>query len=412
MGLNDFRTISLVGCMYKIVSKILASRLKIKLSKLIDVNQFAFLGGRNMLDSVLIVNEIISEAKNKKIPSLVFKVDYEKAYDSVQWDFLLCMLQRMNFCNKWVTWIKGSLESNSVSVLVNGSPTQEFKMWKGLRQGDPIAPFLFLIVAEGLNGLLKNAMEFNKFTGFKVGRQGEVVISMVQFADDTLFLGDATTQNVVTLKCILRCFELVYVGIEKGISDWFDTKIYRTVGEGNAAKFWSEAWFNQEKLLIKFPRLYNITIQRDCCIREVGFWLNGIWNWDLKWRRDLREFEAAQFDVLIDYLRWAWKATPEGFFTVHSAYCLLQGPRSLDPNDVFKQLWSSRAPPNAVSFAWRIILDKLQTKSNLLIRHVLHSAEETLSGATSFNMCTGAGLKINEGAHGQFGSRLYGQYGP
>lgn len=164
----------------------------------------------------------------------------------------------------------------------------------------------------------------------------------------------------------------------EGISDWFDTNIYRTVGEGNAAKFWSEAWFNQEKLLIKFPRLYNITIQRDCCIKEVGFWLNGIWNWDLKWRRDLREFEAAQFDVLIDYLRWAWKATPEGFFTVHSAYCLLQGPRSLDPNDVFKQLWSSRAPPNAVSFAWRIILDKLQTKSNLLIRHVLHSAEETL----------------------------------
>ncbi|XP_057432616.1 secreted RxLR effector protein 78-like [Lotus japonicus] len=148
----------------KIVSKIISKRLKHVLSKLIDVNQFAFLGERNMMDSVLIVNEIVDEAKRKKKPTIIFKVDYEKAYDSVRWDFLLYMLRRMNFCDKWIKWIRGCLESNSVSVLVNGSPGPEFRMCKGLRQGDPLAPFLFLVVAEGLNGLFKKAVQLDKFT--------------------------------------------------------------------------------------------------------------------------------------------------------------------------------------------------------------------------------------------------------
>lgn len=133
LGLNDFRPISLVGCIYKVVSKILSKRLHVVLSKIIDANQFTFLGERNMLDSVLVVNEVISEAKYKKRLTMVFKVDFEKAYESVRWDFLLYMLRRMNFSDKWIYWIRGCLESNSVSVLVNGSPCCEFKMRKGLR---------------------------------------------------------------------------------------------------------------------------------------------------------------------------------------------------------------------------------------------------------------------------------------
>lgn len=93
-------------------------------------------------------------------------------------------------------------------VLVNGSPVPEFKMWKGLRQGDPLAPFLFLVVAEGLNGVLKKAVHLHKFTGFKLGSNSEVEVSMVRVADDTLFIGEATTQNVLTFKFVLRCFEL------------------------------------------------------------------------------------------------------------------------------------------------------------------------------------------------------------
>jgi len=85
-------------------------------------------------------------------------------------EFPYYMLSKPSFCEKWVSWIKGCLESSSVSVLVNGSPTREFIPTRGLRQGDPITPFLFLVVVESLAGLVRNAvMRQNKLKGVKVG---------------------------------------------------------------------------------------------------------------------------------------------------------------------------------------------------------------------------------------------------
>jgi len=86
--LNDYRPISLIGCMYKIVSKLLAKRMKKVMSFIVDETQSAFIEGRHLLHSALIANEVIEKAKRSSKPCLVFKVDYEKAYDSVSWDFL------------------------------------------------------------------------------------------------------------------------------------------------------------------------------------------------------------------------------------------------------------------------------------------------------------------------------------
>src|ERR1044072_7335260 len=119
------------------------------------------------------------------------------------------MLKRMNFSDKCIHWIGNCLSSTSISVLVNGSPTSEFRPQKGIRQGDPLAPFLFLIVAEGLTGLVKNAVRMNKLVGYSIGRSESVQVSILQFADDTLLIGEASVQNVMTMKAILRCFELV-----------------------------------------------------------------------------------------------------------------------------------------------------------------------------------------------------------
>ena len=97
-------------------------------------------------------------------------MDFEKAYDSVRLSFLFDMLHRLGFHDKWILWVKGCLVSSSVSVLVNGSPTEEFKPSRGLRQGDPMAPFLFLVVAEGLAGLVRQALRTDVLRGVKVGR--------------------------------------------------------------------------------------------------------------------------------------------------------------------------------------------------------------------------------------------------
>jgi hypothetical protein len=206
-SLNDFRPISLIGSLYKILAKVLAARLKEVIGKLIDPVQSAFAPGRNILDGVLIVNEILDLAKRRKDSCLLLKVDFEKAYDTVNWSFLKYMLGRMGFDRKWIDWMMTCVCSNSISVLVNGSPTEEFVAQRGLRQGDPLAPFLFLIVAEGLAGLMRSAVRSGSFAGYKV--HDSLSYNLLQFADDTIILCDGTWVNLWVIKAILRSFELV-----------------------------------------------------------------------------------------------------------------------------------------------------------------------------------------------------------
>jgi len=119
------------------------------------------------------------------------------------------MLWRLGFCDRWIHWIKGCLESASVSVLVNGSPTKEFLPMKGLHQGDPLAPFLFLIVAEGLAVVSRMTEEKSLIDRLEVDRD-KVKVSMLQYADDTLFFCEANTKSIFNIKAILQCFELSF----------------------------------------------------------------------------------------------------------------------------------------------------------------------------------------------------------
>jgi hypothetical protein len=108
-----------------------------------------------------------------------------------------------NWVNNIIVFFSGNM-----SVLVNGCPTEEINIQRGLKQGDPLAPFLFLIVAEGSGGLMKKAVSMHHFSGFQIG-DGDVTISHLQYADDTLCIGEATIANLWTLKAILRGFEMV-----------------------------------------------------------------------------------------------------------------------------------------------------------------------------------------------------------
>ncbi|PNX72998.1 cysteine-rich receptor-like protein kinase [Trifolium pratense] len=208
LNLSEFRPISLIGCIYKVIAKVLANRLKTVIDTVISETQSAFISGRQILDGILIANEIVDEAKRKKKDVLMFKVDFEKAYDSVDWSFLDFVMQKMNFHEKWRRWISECLKTASVSVLVNGSATKEFEMGRGLRQGDPLSPFLFIIISEGFNILMKKAVESSRFIGYKF-EGGDVCFSHLQYADDTLIIGRKGWGNIRIMKANLLLLQLM-----------------------------------------------------------------------------------------------------------------------------------------------------------------------------------------------------------
>ncbi|KAL6585288.1 hypothetical protein OROMI_004577 [Orobanche minor] len=118
------------------------------------------------------------------------------------------MLKLLGFGDKWVNWIMECVSKATSSVLVNGSPSKDFDFKRGLRQGDPLSPFLFLLVAEGLNLMMKKACVLGHFIPYKVERDS-VAISHLQFVDDTIFFGEAVESNIIAIKSLLRCFESV-----------------------------------------------------------------------------------------------------------------------------------------------------------------------------------------------------------
>ena len=197
--LNDFRPISLVGSMYKIIAKLLANQLRLVISSVVSETQSTFVKNCQILDGILIVNEVVDEARKLKKELLLFKVEFEKAYDFVDWGYLDSVMEKMLFPVLWRKWIKECVGTATASVIVNGCPTNEFHLHRGLRQGDPLSPFLFLIATEGLNILMKAMVENNLFTGYTVGKVNHVVVSHLQFADDTLILGNKSWANVRAL---------------------------------------------------------------------------------------------------------------------------------------------------------------------------------------------------------------------
>ena len=136
---------------------------------------------------------------------VVFKIDFEKAYDHVRWDFLDQVLEKKGFSPKWRKWMSGCLSSVSYAVLVNGSAKGWVKASRGLRQGDPLSSFLFTLIADVLSRMLLRAEERNMLEGFRVGRN-RTRVSHLQFVDDTIFFSNTREEDLQTLKSLLLAF--------------------------------------------------------------------------------------------------------------------------------------------------------------------------------------------------------------
>ncbi|RVW44349.1 LINE-1 reverse transcriptase-like [Vitis vinifera] len=179
--MKDFRPISLVGSLYKLLAKVLANKLK------------------KAMDSRLKSNE----------GDVLCKLDIEKVYDHVNWKFLFAVLRKMGFREKWIKWIEWCISTVKFSVVVNGSPSGFFQSSRGLRQGDPLSPYLFVIVMEVFSCLLRRAIGGGYLSGWRVrGRSGEeILISHLLFVDDTLVFYEASQDQMTYLSRLLMWFE-------------------------------------------------------------------------------------------------------------------------------------------------------------------------------------------------------------
>lgn len=201
-NLREFRPISVVSCLYKILAKILVKRMRRVIDKLVSKTQTTFISGRQIQDGVVVLTELVDLARINKKSVIVLKVDFEKAYDNVNWNFMLYMLRRCSFGAKWLSLIKACVCKSSMSVLVNGSPTKYFVVEEGLKQGDPLSPFLFTIVTEGLERLIAKAKAGESFNGFCVSIS--LAYELLQFADDTIIVGEGCWDNLWCIKDLLR----------------------------------------------------------------------------------------------------------------------------------------------------------------------------------------------------------------
>ncbi|KAJ0450527.1 putative RNA-directed DNA polymerase [Helianthus annuus] len=205
--LNEFRPISLVGAINKVISKVLANRLKKVISSVISENQSGFIKGKFILDGPLVISEMVNWIKKKKKKAFLFKLDFEKAYDNVNWGFVDSVMTQMGFPQRWCSWVAGILSSARAAVLVNGSPTFDFQCEKGMRQGDPLSPFLFLLVMEALTACLSKAEDLGLVKGIDLPNEGPKV-SHLFFADDALIVGDWSRGSIFNVVRILRCFRI------------------------------------------------------------------------------------------------------------------------------------------------------------------------------------------------------------
>ena len=204
--MTEFRPISLCNVSYKVVSKILSNRLKRHLPGLISETQSAFVAKRLITDNILVAQEIFHALRTNpscKSKFVAIKTDMSKAYDRVEWSFLEALMRKMGFTDRWIAWIHLCISSVSYNVLINGEPKGNITPSRGIRQGDPLSPFLFIILTEALISQIQGAEREGRITGLKIARDSPP-ISHLLFADDSLFFCKADTQQCRELMKIIE----------------------------------------------------------------------------------------------------------------------------------------------------------------------------------------------------------------
>jgi hypothetical protein len=204
--IQQYRPICLLNCLYKWIPKILTIRLDRVAEKLILPIQTTFMKGRNIMSGVMALHEIVHETKRSGQVGVILKLDFEKAYDKLCWDFLFESLRARNFNTKWCGWIRHVVMGGTVSVKINKQSGPYFVSKKGVRQGDPMPPILFNMAADCLSRMVRKAQN----GGLIIGLADNLIpkgIAMLQYADDTIICIKDDDEIARNVKLMLYLYE-------------------------------------------------------------------------------------------------------------------------------------------------------------------------------------------------------------
>eukprot|EP00253_Pinus_taeda_P029243 PITA_29243 len=413
---EKFRPIALCNVIYKIISKVMANRLKVTLPGIISQEQSGYVEGRQILDNILLAQEMIQSLHSRKEAGMLMQLDLSKAYDKVSWSYLEAILKAFGFSTQWIKWVLALIKSPRYSILVNGAPSAPFSPSRGIRQGDPISPFLFVILMEGLSRIIAKKKAEGQIKGLQPIRSFPATTHQ-QFVDDTMLHGTPTVKEALAYRDILHLFSKasgMEINFSKSTIFFFNTHqaiqshLSRLLGfkigslpsrylgapltlkpwqkahweKVLATLFWEDAWQQSPKL--DTPLLQPLKQH----IQNLGhFKVHHYWNTtseDPEWRewivfnpadneglqnsiQDLNQ-QILKRKIRVaaenDKLRWGPKGNEE--FSLKEARSIIEREEQLDIMPWTDKVWDSLQWPKIRTFLWLLMQKKTLTWENLL----------------------------------------------
>ena len=215
--LKNWRPISLLNVVYKLASSVIANRMKTVLDSLIHEDQKGFISGRCISENIRLIYDVLFETKNQELPGLILSIDFEKAFDTVSWEFIERVLQYFNFGPSLISWIKLFQTGSESCIIQNGFMSDFLNLKRGCRQGDPVSPYIFILCAEILGKMLRTN---ENVKGININRK-ELLLS--QYADDTQIFLDGSEQSLREALSILDRFYAISglkINVEKTKAIW------------------------------------------------------------------------------------------------------------------------------------------------------------------------------------------------
>ncbi|XP_075654689.1 uncharacterized protein LOC142624833 [Castanea sativa] len=384
-NMSDYRPISLGNAISRIVSKVVANRLKHVLPMVIFNAQSAFVPNKLITDNTIVAYELLHRMRNLRkgrMGQMAVKLDISKAYDRVEWGFLRQIMLKLGFDPKWVQLAMETITTASYLVLINGEPHGFIKPTRGLKQGDPLSLYLFLLCAEGLSAMLRKAEESHTLRGI-LSSQHEAYISHLLFADDSLLFCQATVeecQRVYKARYFPYCsFLMAELGSNPSVM-WRSLLAARDVvregstwqiGDGSRIGVTTHKWLPNAPAFLHEPNVE----MKVCELID-----HSSWQWDRGklvatfTPRTCKKILSLPLNHVDSQDTLVWTKNKAKTFSVKTAYrvalrlksAALAEHLSVRAHGVtWGKIWKLNVPPKVRTFLWRACSNCLPTRDNL-----------------------------------------------